>query len=207
MLVKSCRITRLDCLWCSSNLVTQFLLIIFASERTSELRKFCQLAGRLMPRPVSNEFKVITNWTHFYQTYNRSLLVSETKFEIYCRAMAVCLIFMFGRIGSVAGSNLIGLLITTNCNLVLIIFATILSSKYFVLHVEYSKIQIRMLNLGCVVLCQLFLKTPTSKWEQNRTISKHFIKETFLTTIEFYIFYNRPCIYVNEVSILKKRSI
>ncbi|KAJ6637859.1 Synaptic vesicle glycoprotein 2B, partial [Pseudolycoriella hygida] len=50
----------------------------------------------------------------------------QDLFPTNLKSMAVCFIFMFGRIGSVAGSNLIGLLITTNCTLVLIIYAVIL---------------------------------------------------------------------------------
>lgn len=67
----------------------------------------------------------------------------QDLFPTQYKSMAVCFIFMFGRIGSVAGSNLIGLLITTNCTAVLIIYGCLLSS--------------------CVILSLLFLKTPSSK--------------------------------------------
>lgn len=36
--------------------------------------------------------------------------------------MATCLIFMFGRIGGLAGANLVGALIETNCSLIFNVF-------------------------------------------------------------------------------------
>ncbi|XP_053698156.1 synaptic vesicle glycoprotein 2B-like [Sabethes cyaneus] len=44
-------------------------------------------------------------------------------FPTNVRAMAVCLSLMMGRLGSVAGTNLIGLIIDRNCNLTFILFA------------------------------------------------------------------------------------
>ncbi|XP_055551754.1 synaptic vesicle glycoprotein 2A-like isoform X2 [Wyeomyia smithii] len=44
-------------------------------------------------------------------------------FPTNVRAMAVCLSLMMGRLGSVAGTNLIGLIIERNCNLTFVLFA------------------------------------------------------------------------------------
>lgn len=49
---------------------------------------------------------------------------------IFYRAMALCVIFMMGRIGSLIGSNIIGVLIAHNCNLIFFIYGGMLASKY-----------------------------------------------------------------------------
>lgn len=44
--------------------------------------------------------------------------------------MALCIIFMLGRIGSVVGSNVIGVLINVNCNSIFFIYGALLASKF-----------------------------------------------------------------------------
>lgn len=48
--------------------------------------------------------------------------------------MALCIIFMMGRIGSVIGSNIIGVMIAHNCNLIFFIYGGLLASKYLPLN-------------------------------------------------------------------------
>lgn len=45
------------------------------------------------------------------------------------RAMALCLILMTGRLGAMAGSNLIAYLLSINCNLIFILFGGLLLGK------------------------------------------------------------------------------
>lgn len=42
--------------------------------------------------------------------------------------MALCLILMFGRLGSVAGSNLVGALIASHCNLIFFVYTGLILS-------------------------------------------------------------------------------
>lgn len=43
--------------------------------------------------------------------------------------MAICLSMMMGRVGSMAGSNLIGMFLSTNCGLSFYIFGGLILSK------------------------------------------------------------------------------
>lgn len=45
--------------------------------------------------------------------------------------MALCAIFMTGRIGSVLGSNIIGALLETKCDTILFLYAAMLTSGFF----------------------------------------------------------------------------
>jgi MFS transporter, VNT family, synaptic vesicle glycoprotein 2 len=52
--------------------------------------------------------------------------ISVDIFPTSVRAMALCLVLMIGRLGAMAGSNLIGYLLIANCNLIFIVFGAIL---------------------------------------------------------------------------------
>lgn len=52
--------------------------------------------------------------------------ISVDLFPTNYRAMALCLILMNGRLGAMAGSNLIGFLLTYNCDLIFILFGGLL---------------------------------------------------------------------------------
>lgn len=43
--------------------------------------------------------------------------------------MATCLILMFGRLGAVSGSNFVGLLLNTNCELIFYVYGALILSK------------------------------------------------------------------------------
>lgn len=47
----------------------------------------------------------------------------------YIRAMATCLILMFGRLGAVSGSNFVGILLDTNCELIFYLYGALILSK------------------------------------------------------------------------------
>ena len=49
--------------------------------------------------------------------------ISVSLYPTHIRAMATCFIFMFGRIGGLAGGNLVGVLVENNCNLIFNVFA------------------------------------------------------------------------------------
>lgn len=79
--------------------------------------------------------------------------------------MALCIIFMLGRIGSVVGSNVIGVLINVNCNSIFFIYGALLASKFnlstfpsffFIFNNFFLKI-------GCAALCFFLPKTSGSK--------------------------------------------
>lgn len=52
-----------------------------------------------------------------------------TLYPINCRAVATSFVLMCGRLGSVLGSNFIGLLLDTHCNAIFYMFAATLTSK------------------------------------------------------------------------------
>jgi MFS transporter, VNT family, synaptic vesicle glycoprotein 2 len=52
--------------------------------------------------------------------------ISVDIFPTSVRAMALCLVLMVGRFGAMAGSNLIGYLLITNCNLIFVAFGGVL---------------------------------------------------------------------------------
>lgn len=53
----------------------------------------------------------------------------KQSFTPRCRGMALCLIMMFGRLGSVTGGNLVGVLLFTHCNVIFYISAFVLLGK------------------------------------------------------------------------------
>ncbi|CAH0752199.1 unnamed protein product [Diatraea saccharalis] len=55
--------------------------------------------------------------------------VAVDLFPTKYRAMAVCLSMMMGRVGSMAGSNLIGVFLQTNCGLSFYLFGGIIIGK------------------------------------------------------------------------------
>jgi MFS transporter, VNT family, synaptic vesicle glycoprotein 2 len=52
--------------------------------------------------------------------------ISVDIFPTSVRAMALCLVLMIGRLGAMSGSNLIGYLLITNCNLIFVAFGGVL---------------------------------------------------------------------------------
>lgn len=44
--------------------------------------------------------------------------------------MATCLILMFGRLGAVGGSNFVGLLLDTNCELIFYLYGVLILCKW-----------------------------------------------------------------------------
>ncbi|XP_065086083.1 synaptic vesicle glycoprotein 2C [Ochlerotatus camptorhynchus] len=52
--------------------------------------------------------------------------ISVDLFPTNYRAMALCLILMTGRLGAMIGSNVVGLLLTYNCNMIFILFGGLL---------------------------------------------------------------------------------
>lgn len=50
------------------------------------------------------------------------IAIAVNLYPTSVRAMATCFIFMFGRIGGLAGGNLIGFLIENNCNIIFYAF-------------------------------------------------------------------------------------
>lgn len=59
-------------------------------------------------------------------------LFSQLCFFFNFRAMATCQILMFGRIGAICGSNIIGLLLNLNCNAIFYINFIMLLSKCWI---------------------------------------------------------------------------
>lgn len=51
--------------------------------------------------------------------------ISVSLFPTNIRAMATCFIFMFGRIGGLAGGNLVGVLVENNCSTIFNIFGAL----------------------------------------------------------------------------------
>lgn len=52
------------------------------------------------------------------------------------RAMATCLILMFGRLGAVGGSNFVGLLLDGHCELIFYLYAALILCKLLTEHFE-----------------------------------------------------------------------
>lgn len=52
--------------------------------------------------------------------------ISVSLFTTNIRAMATCCIYMFGRLGGVVGSNLVGLLLDNNCTTIFYTHAILL---------------------------------------------------------------------------------
>ena len=53
----------------------------------------------------------------------------------FCRAMATCLILMFGRLGAVGGSNFVGLLLDGYCELIFYLYGALIISKLMELEI------------------------------------------------------------------------
>lgn len=75
--------------------------------------------------------------------------------------MALCFIMMSGRIGAIVGSNYTGALIDGNCNVIFILNASILLSKFY-FHVKY--LTIRFEHNRCSF--QLAVAYATSSYKQ-----------------------------------------
>ncbi|XP_055305410.1 synaptic vesicle glycoprotein 2A-like [Sitodiplosis mosellana] len=58
--------------------------------------------------------------------------ISITIFPINIRAMATCLILMFGRLGAVGGSNFVGILLNGHCELIFYLYGILILSCSFV---------------------------------------------------------------------------
>lgn len=55
--------------------------------------------------------------------------ISVNLYPTKIRAMATCFIFMFGRIGGLAGSNLIGVFLENSCSSIFYVFSALTISK------------------------------------------------------------------------------
>lgn len=88
--------------------------------------------------------------------------ISVALFPTNYRAMATCLILMFGRIGAVGGSNFVGLLLDVNCDLIFYLYSALILSKLLALPMSHGQFcWARILTFaiaGCVVVC-FFLNT------------------------------------------------
>lgn len=86
------------------------------------------------------------------------------------RAMATCLILMFGRLGAVGGSNLVGLLLYGQCEIIFYLYGALIFSKFICIHItllltQYMKKDATFHNFnfisfisGCSIVC-FFLNT------------------------------------------------
>lgn len=84
--------------------------------------------------------------------------------------MATCLILMFGRLGAVGGSNLVGLLLYGHCEIIFYLYGAIIFSKLICIHItlvltQYMKKDAKFYNFnfisfisGCTIVC-FFLNT------------------------------------------------
>lgn len=61
---------------------------------------------------------------------NVVMAVSVSLYPTHCRATATSFIFMCGRLGAVMGSNLVGILLVSNCEMIFYSFSVVLISKY-----------------------------------------------------------------------------
>lgn len=55
--------------------------------------------------------------------------ISVSLYPTNVRAMATCFIFMFGRIGGLAGGNLIGIFVENNCSIIFYVFGVLSLGK------------------------------------------------------------------------------
>lgn len=71
-------------------------------------------------------YSIVIAFITFLSSSLCAAIVSAISVSLYptqIRAMATCFIFMFGRIGGLAGGNLVGVLVENNCNLIFNVFA------------------------------------------------------------------------------------
>lgn len=73
------------------------------------------------------------------------------------RAMATCLILMFGRIGGVGGSNFVGLLLDVNCDLIFFLYSGLILSEFNIFWKLISKVLLN--DESCVnrLRCRMLL--------------------------------------------------
>lgn len=77
-------------------------------------------------------YSIVIAFVIFLSSSLCAAIVSAISVSLYptnIRAMATCFIFMFGRIGGLAGGNLVGVLVENNCNLIFNVFAGLSFSK------------------------------------------------------------------------------
>lgn len=75
--------------------------------------------------------------------------------------MATCMILMFGRLGAVAGSNFVGILLDGHCELIFYLYGILILSK-FIIRIENKLVPQIILSTfyvsGCSFVC-VFLNT------------------------------------------------
>lgn len=90
---------------------------------------------------ISNKYKV---------RFKSSLeLLDDNLINAYKsnRAMATCLILMFGRLGAVSGSNFVGFLLNTNCELIFYFYGALILSKFkLFVDIQYSLFSVDIIN-------------------------------------------------------------
>lgn len=70
-------------------------------------------------------YSIVTAFIAFTSCSLCAAIVSAISVSLYptnVRAMATCFIYMFGRVGGLAGGNLIGFLLENNCNVIFYAF-------------------------------------------------------------------------------------
>ncbi|XP_031628517.1 synaptic vesicle glycoprotein 2C-like isoform X1 [Contarinia nasturtii] len=77
---------------------------------------------------LTHFYSIVITFITFVSSSLCAAIVSAISVSLYptnIRAMATCFIFMFGRIGGLAGGNLIGVLLEHNCSLIFNVFAAL----------------------------------------------------------------------------------
>lgn len=64
---------------------------------------------------------------------NIVMAVAVNLYPIQYRAMATSFVFMCGRIGGVAGSNIVAMMLENNCDMIFYVFSAVLVSKYYII--------------------------------------------------------------------------
>lgn len=101
---------------------------------------------------VSIEYKVKTKRFSYHLTMANSVFPLESYdfylfiFFLFHRAMATCLILMFGRLGAVGGSNFVGLLLNINCELIFYFYGILILSEYSMFLCDIISIPFTIIN-------------------------------------------------------------
>lgn len=115
--------------------------------------------------PTQCYFQYSDGFPHFL-----SIILFDNSLIYWCSAMATCIILMFGRIGGVTGSNMVGLFLYDSCEGLMYLNSALIFSKFLLFssniecHLRNCRITNTCLLSGSIIVFYFLMKHAKSFW-------------------------------------------